>query len=79
MNPSIDVVQALSMQDVALTNLMDDLAGIARQLASDAIDAATAGGGDPVIIADAQQSLDDGDALRAPPHPKSYHVFHARP
>ncbi len=50
-------------QDAALTNLMDDLAGIARQLASDAINAATAG--DPVIIADAQQSLADGDALRA--------------
>jgi len=51
-------------QDAALTNLMDDLAGIARQLASDAINAATAGG-DPVKIADAQQSLADGDALRA--------------
>jgi len=47
------------------SQLMDDLAGIARQLASDAIDAATAGGGDPVKILDSEQSLSDGDSLRA--------------
>jgi len=46
--------------------LMDDLAGIARQIAVDAIDTAIATpGSDPVAIVDAQQFLADGDALRA--------------
>jgi len=59
---SIGLVPA---QNDALTSIMDDFAGIARQLASDAIDAAISGGGDAVKIADAQQSLADGDTLRA--------------
>jgi len=47
------------------TDLMDQLAGIAKQLAVDAIDAAIATpGSDPVEVADAQQFLADGDALR---------------
>ena len=52
-------------EDAALTNLMDDLAGIARQIASDAIDAAIARSGDATKILDAQLSLADGDPLRA--------------
>jgi len=46
------------------TQLMDTLAGIARQLAVNAIDEAVAAGGDSGEISDAQQSLADGDALR---------------
>ncbi len=45
--------------------LMDELAGIARLLASTALDEATAQGGDPVVLDAAQLDLDDGDALRA--------------
>ena len=44
--------------------LMDALAGIARQLAVDAINQAIASGGDEVKIATAEQALDDGDELR---------------
>ena len=51
-------------QDVAITDLADQLTGIARQLASDAIEAATAGGGDPGKIDDALRELAEGDALR---------------
>ena len=52
-------------QDVAITDLMDQLTGTARQLASDAIEAATAGGGDPGKIDDTLQALAEGDALRS--------------
>ena len=44
--------------------LMDQLAGIARQIAADALAQAIDGGGNPTIIAEAQQALADGDALR---------------
>ena len=43
---------------------MDDLAAIAREIAADAVAEATALGGDPEVIAAAQQALDDGDTLR---------------
>ena len=52
-------------QDPILTDLMDQLAGLAQQLASDALDQAIAQGGDPTVIADAQQALVEGDTLRA--------------
>ncbi len=45
--------------------LMDELAGLARRVASDALALAIAGGGDTDSISDAQESLADGDALRA--------------
>ena len=45
--------------------LMDQLAEIARVLAVEAINVGIAEGGDSDVIADAQQALDDGDALRA--------------
>ena len=44
--------------------LMDDLAGIARQIADEAIYEATDAGGDPDIIAEAEEFLDEGDVLR---------------
>lgn len=47
------------------TQLMDQLAGTARQLAVEALDQANAQGGDPVKINEAQQKLAEGDALRA--------------
>ena len=47
------------------SDLMDQLAGVARQLASDALDFAIDQGGDPSEINDAQQALDEGDALKA--------------
>ena len=47
------------------TDLMDQLAGVARQLAADALDFAIDQGGDPSEINDAQEALDEGDALRA--------------
>ena len=47
------------------TQLMDELAGIARLLAVSALEEATAQGGDPGVLNDAQQALDEGDALRA--------------
>ena len=47
-------------------NLMDNLAGVARQIAQEAIDIAIATpGSDSGEIADAQQFLADGDTLRA--------------
>ena len=52
-------------QDEVLTDAMDALAGVARQLAAGALDAAIAQGADPGVISDAQQALADGDALRA--------------
>ncbi len=45
------------------TDFMDDLAGVARQFATDAL--GDAQGGDPVVIADAELALSDGDTLRA--------------
>jgi len=48
-----------------LTELMDTLAGIARQLAVNAINEAIAGDSDPDKVSEAQQSLADGDGLRA--------------
>ena len=50
-------------RDPVLEGLMDQLADSAKLLAVTAIDAAI--GGDPVKIVDAQQSVADGDALRA--------------
>ena len=47
------------------TQLMDQLAGIARNIAAGAVDQAIAGGGDPSKIDDAQLALGEGDALRA--------------
>ena len=44
---------------------MDQLADAARQFAADALDFAIAQGGDPSEINDAQQALDEGDALKA--------------
>ena len=46
-------------------DLMDQLAGIARQLAEDAIAQAVDNSGDPDKIEEAETSRDDGDALRA--------------
>ena len=43
---------------------MDQLAGIARQVATDALDEAIAQSGDPGEINDAQQALNEGDGLR---------------
>ena len=48
-----------------VTELMDELAGVARQLAASAIEDATARGGDPVKTVEAAGALADGDALRA--------------
>ncbi len=48
-----------------LTDLMDDLAAIARAVALQAIEEAILQGGDPGDISDAQDSLAEGDALRA--------------
>jgi hypothetical protein len=47
--------------------LMDQLAGVAKQIASNAIEQATAGGGDSDKIADAVMARADGDALLASP------------
>ena len=44
--------------------LMDQLAGIARQLAENALAEAISQGGDPQEINDAQQALAEGDAAR---------------
>ena len=46
--------------------LMDDLAGIAKQLAEDAIAQAVDNSGDPDKIEEAEASLAEGDALRVP-------------
>ena len=56
-NEGLDLMQGIE--------LMDQLAGIARQVATDALDQAIARGADPTVVADAQQALDDGDFLRA--------------
>lgn len=45
-------------------NLMDQFVGIARQLADFTISQAVALGGDPSVIAEAQQYLDESDTLR---------------
>ena len=61
-----DIQAAVDSGDLAAAEgnpLMDQLAGIAEQLASDAIDAAA--GGDVVKISDAVQLRDVGDLLRA--------------
>ena len=47
--------------------LMDQLAGVAKQIASNAIEQATAGGGDSDKITDAVMARADGDALLASP------------
>ncbi len=54
-----------AQDDPTLTDCMDQLAGIAQQLAADAIEQAIARGGDSIIVAEAQQFLFDGDDLRA--------------
>jgi hypothetical protein len=46
------------------TEIMDELAGVARQLAESAIEDATARGGDPGKIIEAEDALAEGDALR---------------
>lgn len=52
------------LDPVEAEQLMDQLAGIARQLAMAAIDDAIDQGGDPTEIAEAQQALAEGDVLR---------------
>jgi Subtilase family len=47
------------------TRLLDRVTGAARQLALDAIKEATARGGNPAEIAEANRALEAGDALRA--------------
>jgi len=47
-----------------LMQLMDQLAGVARQLASDAINEASSQMGESTVIDDAQQSRAEGDTLR---------------
>ena len=51
--------------DPVLLDLMYQLTGVARHLATHAIDEAIVGGGLVDKIAEAEQSLADGDALRA--------------
>lgn len=46
------------------TRRMDQLARTSRQLAQEVLDQAIAQGGDSVVIADAQQTLAEGDTLR---------------
>ncbi len=46
-------------------DLMDRFAGVARQLATDALDEANARPSDPTKIAEAQDALAEGDTLRA--------------
>ncbi len=47
------------------TQLLDELAAVARQMAAVALADAIDRGGDPGDIADAQQAFDEGDTLRA--------------
>lgn len=47
------------------SSLMDRVTGAGRQVAVDAIGAAVARGGNGAKIAEAEQALADGDALRA--------------
>ncbi len=47
------------------TELMDQLAALARRLAVEALNQLIAQEGDPTIIAEAQQFIDEGDAFRA--------------
>ena len=54
-----------AINDELLDPLMDQLAGIARQVAQEALDQAIAQGGDPDKINEAEQELAEGDALRA--------------
>jgi len=53
------------LDPVVANELMDNLAGIAKQLAEDAIDQADAAGGDSVKIEEAEASRDEGNDLRA--------------
>ena len=46
------------------TEIMDEIAGVARQLAESAIEDANTRGGDPVIIGEAENALTEGDVLR---------------
>ena len=46
------------------TAVLNEIAAIARRCATDAIDEATAQGGDPGEIVNAQQELTNGDSLR---------------
>ena len=59
-----DAVVEEGLDPVQGTQLMDKLAGIARQLAVEAIDEAIAAGGDQDAIDEAEVSLIVGDALR---------------
>ena len=52
-------------QAAQLIDLMNELAGIAREIAVNAVNEAILRAGDPSAIADAQHYLADGDALRA--------------
>jgi hypothetical protein len=57
MSPGLDPAQGWT--------LMDEAASIARQLATEAIDAAIARGGNPTAIADAEARRSEGDTERA--------------
>ncbi len=59
-----DAVVEEGLDPVQGTQLMDKLAGVARQLAVEAIDEAVAAGGDQDAIDEAEVSLIVGDALR---------------
>ena len=64
----VDLVAALGLdpaQEPVLADLMDQLAGIARQLAAGPVNQALGCDPDHPDIIDAQQALEDGDALRA--------------
>ena len=52
-------------KDAMLTDQMEQLAAVARQLAVDAITEAVAQGGDPTGIGDAEQSMANGDTFLA--------------
>ena len=55
----------LSAAQLASASLRTTIVGgIARLLAASTLQEATAQGGDPAVLNDAQQALDEGDALR---------------
>ncbi len=60
----LDAAISQGLDPAEAIRLMVNLAGVARQLAEEAIDEAIARGGDPVKIQEAQDALAGGDALR---------------
>jgi YVTN family beta-propeller protein len=60
-----DAVKELLLDSEQAKQLMDKLVEVARKLAVEALDKAIALVGDPTIIADAQQALDEGDVYRS--------------